>query len=84
MLSRGQQQRVAIARALINGPKIILCDEPTAALDQENGHAFMAILRDLVMSDGRTVLVITHDHRTFSFADQIININDGIIEKTNA
>ena len=82
-LSRGQQQRVAIARALINDPKIILCDEPTAALDQENGHAFMAILRELVANENRTVLVITHDHRIFSFADRIININDGIIEKTN-
>lgn len=80
-LSRGEQQRAAIARALINDPKIILCDEPTGSLDQENGHAFMAILRDLVTKDNRTVFVITHDHRIFSFADQIININDGIIEK---
>lgn len=80
-LSRGEQQRVAIARALINDPKIILCDEPTAALDQENGHAFMTILHDLASLDNRTVLVITHDHRIFSFADHIVNINDGIIEK---
>ena len=79
-LSRGQQQRAAIARALINDPKIILCDEPTAALDQENGHAFMKILHDLASSDNRTVFVITHDHRIFPFADQIININDGVIE----
>lgn len=80
-LSRGQQQRVAIARALVNDPKIILCDEPTGALDQENGEACMAILRDLASFDKRTVFVITHDHRTFPFADQIININDGMIEK---
>lgn len=79
-LSRGQQQRVAIARALITDPKIILCDEPTSALDQKNGFAFMSILRDLVLSDSRTVLVITHDHRIFPFADQIVNINDGLIE----
>lgn len=80
-LSRGQQQRAAIARALITDPKIILCDEPTGALDQENGHAFMSILRDLASFDKRTVFVITHDHRIFSFADHIININDGMIEK---
>lgn len=80
-LSRGEQQRAAIARALIHDPKIILCDEPTGALDQENGHACMTILRDLASSDERTVLVITHDHRIFNFADHIININDGLIEK---
>ena len=79
-LSRGEQQRAAIARALINDPKIILCDEPTSALDQENGHAFMTLLRELASFD-RTVFVITHDHRIFPFADHIININDGIIEK---
>lgn len=82
-LSRGQQQRAAIARALINDPKIILCDEPTGALDQENGHAFMTILRHLASFEGRTVFVITHDHRIFPFADHIININDGLIEKKN-
>lgn len=80
-LSRGEQQRAAIARALINDPKIILCDEPTGALDQENGHAFMAILRNLASLDDRTVFVITHDHRIFPFADHIITINDGRIEK---
>lgn len=83
-LSRGQQQRVAIARALITDPKIIMCDEPTSALDQENGHAFMGLLHDLILSGDRTVFVITHDHRTFSFAEQIININDGLIEENNA
>lgn len=80
-LSRGQQQRVAIARALINDPKILLCDEPTGALDQENGFALMTILKDLVVSQSRTVFVITHDTRIFSFADKIIYINDGMIEK---
>lgn len=80
VLSRGEQQRAAIARALINDPKIILCDEPTSALDQENGHAFMTILHDLALSDNRTVFVITHDNRILPFADNIININDGLIE----
>ncbi len=80
-LSRGEQQRAAIARALINDPKIILCDEPTGALDQENGHAFMGILKDLAASENRAIFVITHDQRIFSFGDHIININDGRIEK---
>lgn len=80
-LSRGQQQRVAIARALINDPKIIMCDEPTSALDQEQGSAFMTLLQELVLTDDRTVLVITHDFRIFRFADQIIKLNDGIVEK---
>lgn len=80
-LSRGQQQRAAIARALINNPKIILCDEPTGALDKENGQECMTILRNLALQEGRTVFVITHDHRTFPFADHIITINDGLIEK---
>lgn len=83
-LSRGQQQRVAIARALINDPKIIMCDEPTSALDQEHGSAFMTILRDLVLTNDRTVLVITHDYRIFHFADQIIKLNDGLIEEEHA
>lgn len=78
-LSIGEQERAAIARALINDPKIILCDEPTGSLDQANGHAFMSILRDLVSLESRTVLVVTHDNRIFSFADHILNINDGII-----
>lgn len=78
-LSRGQQQRAAIARALITDPKIILCDEPTSALDEENGFAFMTILKKLASAQKRTVLVITHDHRIFHFADQIIHINDGTI-----
>ncbi len=79
-LSRGQQQRAAIARALMNDSKLIVCDEPTSALDQEHGHACMSILKDLVSSDNRTVLVITHDHRIFSFADHIVNLNDGLID----
>ena len=83
-LSRGQQQRVAIARALINDPKIIMCDEPTSALDQEQGAVFMAILQELVLIEDRTILVITHDHRVFHFADQIIRLNDGLIEEEHA
>lgn len=78
-LSRGQQQRVAIARALITDPKILLCDEPTSALDQENGFAFMTLIKELASAQKKTVLVITHDNRIFHFADHIIHINDGTI-----
>lgn len=80
-LSRGQQQRVAIARALINDPQIILCDEPTSALDQKAGFDFMSILKELAEKDKRTVFVVTHDHRIFSFSDRIVNISDGQIEE---
>lgn len=78
-LSRGQQQRAAIARALITDPKILLCDEPTSALDQENGFAFMTLIKELASTQKKTVLVITHDNRIFHFADHIIHINDGTI-----
>lgn len=79
-LSRGQQQRVAIARALINDPKIIMCDEPTSALDHAHGSAFMEILKELASTGDRTIVVITHDHRIFNFADRIVQLNDGLIE----
>jgi putative ABC transport system ATP-binding protein len=79
LLSKGQQQRVAIARAMINDSKIIVCDEPTSALDQHAGQEIMSILREKVLHSSRAVLVVTHDQRIFSFADRIININDGQI-----
>ena len=78
-LSKGQQQRVAIARAMVNDAKIIVCDEPTSALDQESGHEIMTFLHQIALHSSRAVLVVTHDHRTFPFADRIININDGQI-----
>lgn len=78
-LSKGQQQRVAIARAMINDSQIILCDEPTSSLDQATGFEVMSFLHELAKKSFKAVLVVTHDHRTFSFADQIININDGYI-----
>jgi putative ABC transport system ATP-binding protein len=76
-LSGGQQQRVAIARALVHDPRIIICDEPTAALDSASGEAVMAILRDLASDGARAVIAVTHDHRTFSFADRLIELEDG-------
>ena len=80
-LSGGQQQRVAIARALIHDPKLIVCDEPTSALDMDTGHKVMEILRDVALAPGRALVIVTHDSRTFSFADRIAKMNDGLIEK---
>jgi putative ABC transport system ATP-binding protein len=78
-LSGGEQQRVAVARALAGDPAIVLADEPTAALDSENGQAVMALLSRIAKERGRAVLAVTHDHRTLSFADRIITIEDGHI-----
>lgn len=78
-LSRGQQQKVAIARAIINESQILVCDEPTSSLDQHAGHDTMEILKELAKEAFKAVLVVTHDHRIFSFADRIISINDGLI-----
>jgi putative ABC transport system ATP-binding protein len=80
-LSGGQQQRVAIARALVHNPKLIVCDEPTSALDHETGHRVMELLRKIASEDNRTLLIVTHDSRIFSFADRIARMDDGHIEK---
>jgi putative ABC transport system ATP-binding protein len=82
-LSKGQQQRVAIARAMINESKIIVCDEPTSALDQFTGSEVMNLLKELAMNHEKAVLVVTHDHRTFSYANRIIEMNDGAIKRDN-
>ncbi len=79
LLSKGQQQRVAIARAMINDSKIIVCDEPTSALDHVAGNDIMLLLKELALKNKKTVLVVTHDHRIFSFADRIIYMSDGQI-----
>lgn len=78
-LSGGQQQRVAIARALVHKPKLIICDEPTAALDAKTGQAVMQILRDIASHKDHTVLIVTHDNRIFHFADRILEMSDGRI-----
>ena len=78
-LSSGQQQRVAIARALVHDPDLLLCDEPTAALDARSGHQVMQLLRSVAVRPGRVVIVVSHDQRVFSFADRIAEMDDGVV-----
>jgi putative ABC transport system ATP-binding protein len=78
-LSGGEKQRVAIARSLAGRPSVILADEPTAALDGENGKAVMELLAEVAQDPSRAVLAVTHDHRTLGYADRIIRIEDGLI-----
>ncbi len=76
-LSGGQQQRVAIARALIHEPKLLVCDEPTAALDAHSGQTVMELLTKIAVQPGRGVIVVTHDNRIFKFGRRIIAMSDG-------
>ncbi len=78
-MSGGEQQRVAVARAIAGAPALILADEPTAALDSENGHAVMQLLARIAHEDQHAVLAVTHDARTLTYADRILNIEDGRI-----
>ncbi|HUY91118.1 MAG TPA: ABC transporter ATP-binding protein [Pirellulales bacterium] len=78
-LSTGQCQRIALARALAAGPDLILADEPTASLDAENGQEAMRLLRRLTAEQGKTAVVVTHDHRIFEFADRILHLDAGRI-----
>jgi putative ABC transport system ATP-binding protein len=79
-LSGGQKQRVAIARALGGNPPIIVGDEPTAALDTKTALSVMELLRDLATSQGRAVVVVTHDPRLERFADRVVRVEDGLIQ----
>ena len=78
-LSGGEKQRVAIARSLAGRPSVVLADEPTAALDSENGKAVMELLSEVAKDPTRAVMAVTHDHRTLHYADRIITIEDGRI-----
>lgn len=83
-LSGGQQQRVAIARALVHQPPLVICDEPTAALDAHNGEIVLGLFRDVARTPGRAVIIVTHDNRIFSYADRIARMDDGMIVAVEA
>ena len=79
-LSGGEQQRVSIARALAKNPKMLLCDEPTGALDYNTGKAVLKLLRDTCKKTGMTVIVITHNQALTAMADRVIKIKNGKVE----
>jgi len=78
-LSTGQCQRVALARALVTNPDVILADEPTASLDEENGRSVMRLLRSLTTDLGKTAIIVTHDPRIYRFADRICHMEHGVV-----
>ena len=78
-LSGGQQQRVAIARAIVNGPAILLADEPTGNLDSQNSMAVLKLMKDLNQRLGQTILMITHDQDAAAYADRKVHMHDGRI-----
>jgi putative ABC transport system ATP-binding protein len=83
-LSGGQKQRVAIARALVSHPKIVLADEPTAALDKKSGRDVVELMQKLAKEQGCTILLVTHDNRILDIADRIIYMEDGILKNDSA
>lgn len=82
-LSGGQKQRVAIARALVSHPKIILADEPTAALDKQSGREVVTLMQKLAKEQGCTILMVTHDNRILDVADRIVYMEDGRLVAKN-
>ncbi|NET66150.1 MAG: ATP-binding cassette domain-containing protein [Moorea sp. SIO1G6] len=83
-LSGGQKQRVAIARALVGNPKILLADEPTAALDSKSGREVVDLMQQLAKEQGCTILLVTHDNRILDIADRIVNMEDGCLNGIKA
>lgn len=83
-LSGGQQQRVTLARALVHEPRLIICDEPTAALDHATGGAVMQLLAENAVHPERAVIVVTHDNRVFHYADAVAHMDDGRIVRTES
>ncbi|MFM7425175.1 MAG: ATP-binding cassette domain-containing protein, partial [Elainella sp.] len=79
-LSGGQKQRVAIARALVSRPKLVLADEPTAALDSKSGRDVVTLMQTLAQERGCTILLVTHDNRILDIADRIVNMEDGMLQ----
>jgi putative ABC transport system ATP-binding protein len=81
-LSAGEKQRVSIARALANDPQLILADEPTGNLDSKHGHDVVVLLRDAAKKQGRTVVIVSHDHRIREVADRVLWLEDGRFQDT--
>jgi putative ABC transport system ATP-binding protein len=79
-LSGGQRQRVAVARALVTGPRIVLADEPTAALDKQSGREVIDLMRGLARDAGTTIMLVTHDNRILDVADRILHLEDGRLQ----
>ena len=82
-LSGGEQQRVAIARAIASGPDLMIFDEPTASLDGDTGRKIVEFVRKEVLTDKRCIVVVTHDDRIYSYADRILNMEDGRLRNAN-
>jgi putative ABC transport system ATP-binding protein len=82
-LSGGQKQRVAIARALVSHPKLVLADEPTAALDSVSGRNVVTLMQQLAKEQGCTILLVTHDNRILDIADRIIHMEDGRLRQNH-
>jgi len=80
-LSGGEKQRVAIARAFMNNPKIILADEPTGNLDEKNTENILALLLDLVSSEQKTIILVTHDLEAAEVGDTLYHLNEGVLQK---
>ena len=84
ILSGGQQQRVALARALVHEPRLIICDEPTAALDHKTGESVMELLATAALAPQRAVIVVTHDNRVYHYAHTIAHMDDGVVVRSES